>query len=632
DEFPVAVDPKQPKYALLYDSDLAFTRLDIDGDQLLTLEEFRSRHVPKDSWAQEKYKAWLAKSNELFAKRDSNQDQKLSVNEFTSETAMANWIIADGEVLHAVPGVMFHEWSYFSMDRNQDQQLSLEEYLKNKPENIHEKAEEEFHEVDYDKNQSLTFEEYKYLPGTVYIPWDDFWWRDKNQDHYLDVEEFTFRYYRGFSILGQRTLEAFDQDKDNKLSYAEFLKTPDANPIGLPLSRVRDNNNDGKVELREFVGMLDGGAKLLAEQHFAIYDLNKNGELSWDEFSYRLDNTSFPTPAIFAYFDKNDDKLLTFAELYPDQKKQTGSPGTYALTNQKRFQTLDRNRDGFVDWEEYKTSDPGTRMKKGNKQNHTVAVTFTGGTPAAWLRPEDRPVPPSAISVFKGKDKNHDSQLSFAEYLGLHYSPQSEAAAKIIFAHFNRDADEFLTFDEFKASPLANPDAETLFTSRDRNQDKKVDLNEFIAYRTGEGPQKYLGEIFKRFDANGDETLSYDEFKATPDANPTSDIVLPTRDMNGDGKLAISEFSDVPTENPSQTLQTQFEWLDLNHDGFLTLAELKLNDPMIPTPPPATANINSQSSWLKSKYSMIVIGICLLSGLLFLCYKAGKWSAARRMG
>ncbi|QDT45670.1 transaldolase/EF-hand domain-containing protein [Gimesia alba] len=629
DEFPVPVDPTIPKYSILYDSEMAFLRLDTDGDQLLSLEEFRNRQTPNDPWSKTEYEDWLKSADDLFAKRDLNHDNKLSVKEFSSETPLANWIIADGEILHSIPEIMFHEWSFFSMDRNKDHQLSEEEYLRNKPQKIIEKVKEQFQQVDFDKNKSLTFEEYKYHPSTLYIPWEDFWWRDKNHDHFLDAEEFSVRYYRTYPILGQRTLEAFDTNKDGKLSYTEFRKTPDANPIGLSISRVRDNNNDGKVELKEFAGMLDGGAKLLAEEHFAVYDRDKNGELSWAEFSYRLDNTSFPTPAIFAYYDKNQDQLLTYSEMYPDEKKQTGTPGTYALTNQKRFQTLDRNRDGFVNWDEYKTSNPGTRMKKTKQGPRNVAVTFTGGTPAAWLRPEDRPVPPSAISVFKNKDKDHDSQLSFAEYLGRHYSPQSEAAAKTIFAHFNRDSDEFLTFDEFKACPLANPDAETLFTSRDRNQDQKVDLKEFIAYRTGAGPQNYLGEIFKRFDANGDATLDLDEFKATPDAKPTSDIVLPTRDMNGDGKLDISEFSDVPTDKPSQTLQTQFEWLDLNHDGFLTLAELKLNDPIVPTPPPAVANLNSNPSWLVSKNMMIILGVCLAIGLLYLVYKAGKMSAAR---
>ncbi|WP_339733636.1 EF-hand domain-containing protein [uncultured Gimesia sp.] len=629
DEFPVPVDQAIPKYSILYDSDMAFLRLDIDGDQMLSLEEFRNRSTPDHPWSKTEYEKWLKKANDLFAKQDLNQDNKLSVKEFASETPLANWIIADGEILHSVPEIMFHEWSFFSMDRNKDLQLSMDEYLKGKPEHVLEKVKEQFQQVDSDHNKSLTFEEYKYHPSALYIPWDDFWWRDKNHDHYLDSEEFSIRYYRTFPILGQRTLDAFDDNKDGKLSYTEFRKTPDANPIGLSISRVRDNNNDGKVELGEFAGMLEGGAKLLAEAHFSVYDRDKNGELSWEEFPYRLDNTSFPTPAIFAYYDKNQDQLLTFTEMYPNEKKKTGSSGTYALTNQKRFQTLDRNRDGFVNWEEYKTSDPGTRMKKGKQRPRNVAVTFTGGTPAAWIRPEDRPMPPSAISVFKSKDKDHDSQLSFAEYLGKHYSPKSEAAAKIIFAHFNRNSDEFLSFEEFKACPLANPDAETLFTSRDRNQDQKVDLKEFIAYRTGAGPQKYLGDIFKRFDANGDGTLILNEFKATPEAKPTSDIVLPTRDMNGDGKLAISEYSDVPTDKPSQTLQTQFEWLDLNHDGFLTLAELKLNDPIIPTPPPAVANLNSKSSWLASKNIMIVLGVCLAIGLLFLVYKAGKMSAAR---
>jgi Ca2+-binding EF-hand superfamily protein len=629
DEFPVPVDPTIPKYSILYDSEMAFLRLDTDGDQLLSLEEFRDRQTPNDPWSKTEYEDWLKTADDLFAKRDLNHDNKLSVTEFSSETPLANWIIADGEILHSIPEIMFHEWSFFSMDRNKDQQLSADEYLRNKPKKVLEKVKEQFQQVDFDKNKSLTFEEYKYHPSTLYIPWEDFWWRDKDHDHFLNAEEFSVRYYRTFPILGQRTLEAFDDNKDGKLSYTEFRKTPDANPIGLSISRVRDNNNDGKVELGEFAGMLQGGAKLLAEEHFTIYDRDKNGELSWDEFPYRLNNTSFPTPAIFAYYDKNQDQLLTFVEMYPDEKKKNGSPGTYALTNQKRFQTLDRNRDGFVNWEEYKTSDPGTRMKNPKQRPRNVAVTFTGGTPAAWIRPEDRPVPPSAISIFKNKDKDNDSQLSFSEYLGRHYSPKSEAAAKIIFAHFNRNSDDYLSFDEFKACPMANPNAEILFSSRDQNQDKQVDLKEFIAYRTGAGPQKYLGEIFKRFDSDEDGTLSLNEFKATPDAKPTSDIVLPTRDINGDGKLAISEFSDVPTDKPSQTLQTQFEWLDLNHDGFLTLAELKLNDPIIPSPDPEVANVNSNKPWSVSRNMLIGIGVILVLGLLILVYKAGKMSAAR---
>ena len=632
DEFPVPVDQNLPRYSLLYDAGLTLARLDADGDGVLNLEEFRSRQTPDNAWSKAENKKWLETADELFASQDLDQDQKLSLKELSTESPMSPSIIAPGEILHSAPGMTFHEWSFGSMDRNKDHLLNLEEYLRPKPERIHETATVEFQQADHDQNASLTFEEYKYLPNSLYIPWDDFWWRDKDHDQLLTADEFSVRHYRSNPVLGQRTLEAFDQNQDGKLSYTEFLATPDANPIGLPLSRIRDNNNDGRIGLREFSGMLNGSAKLLAENYFTVFDRDQNDELSWGEFAYRLDNTSFPTREIFVHYDANQDELLTFAEMYPDQKKQSGKPGTYALTNQKRFRTLDRNRDGFVNWDEYKTSDPGTRMKNKRKQQQGVAVTFTGGTPAAWIRPEDRPVPPSAKTVFKNKDKSHDGKLSFSEYLGRHYSPQSEAAAKVIFAYFNRDRDEFLSFDEFKACPIANPDAETLFISRDRNQDHQLDFKEFLAYRAGEGPQKYLGEIFARFDANGDENLSLDEFKATPDGRPTSDIILSTRDMNGDGRLDITEYSDVPTDHPTATLKTQFEWLDLNHDGYLTMAELKINDPIIPDSPSKTTSLSGRSSWINSQKLFVAIGIVFVLGLLFVSYKAGKWKAARNSG
>ncbi|QDU49323.1 EF-hand domain-containing protein [Gimesia panareensis] len=632
DEFPVPVNRDLPRYSILYDADLAFARLDTDGNGRLSLEEFRSRQIPENDWSKSEFQTWLNTADKLFDGLDTDQDQHLTLKEFSTESPMSPSIIANGEILHAVPGITFYEWAFGTMDRNKDHLINLEEYLRPKPDRIHETATAEFAQADHDQSKSLTFEEYKYLPSSLYIPWEDFWWRDKDHDQVLTAEEFSLRHYRFNPVLGQRILEAFDQNQDGKLSYTEFLATPDANPVGLPLSRVRDNNNDGRVELREFADMLEGSAKLLAEKHFTVFDRDQNGELTWGEFAYHLDNTSFPTREIFAYYDLNQDELLTFAEMYPDQKKQSGKPGTYALTDQKRFQTLDRNRDGFVNWDEYKTSDPGTRMKNRQKQQAGVAVTFTGGTPAAWIRPEDRPVPPSAESVFKSKDKSYDGKLSFEEYLGRHFSPQSEAAAKIVFAYFNRDHDEYLTFDEFKACPLANPNAETLFTSRDLNQNQQLDFKEFLAYRTGEGPQKYLGEVFARFDANGDENLSLDEFKATPDAKPTSDIILPTRDMNGDGRLDITEYSDVPTDHPSATLKTQFEWLDLNHDGYLTMAELKINDPIIPDPPSETTSLSARSSWIDSQKLLIAVGIVLVLGLLFAAYKAGKWNAARRSG
>jgi Ca2+-binding EF-hand superfamily protein len=604
---PFATLPLDPLAA-----EMSFKRLDLNQDHWLTLGEFQERDVADDPGAPGRLETWRKNSWRLFASLDHDHSGRLSLQEFRPYISDDNWVTADGEILRALPGMFFDERGYRSLDGDHNQRLTLDEYLKPRPQPLHSQAKADFSAADLDGNGYLTFEEYKRTPYGIYYPDRNFKSLDKDRDGHLTPSELPS------DLVTQKIAVAFDADHDGVLSLEEFLATPLANPIGRGQGMVRDENNDGRISLEEFVCGDTGAAQQLWTVHFRQFDSDNDGFLTWEEYPYPVNHNSYPTQPIFAYLDNDHDKRLSFSELFPKPDQQTE-------TFRKQFAAVDRNGDGFWSWEEYHLNDPGVANAPGRSVPGNNSII--GGAPVVWVRPEDRPTLPDGQSVFAERDADHDQRLSFEEYSGKTNSQKGLAIARHQFVHFDRNSDEHLTWEEFRPSPLANPDTEGLFIGRDRDGNNALSVKEFMDYRD-EGIDR-LKKIFERFDADKNGTLSKVEFEATPDANPRSDVLLATRDVNGDGRLNINEFAEI-ADSPLQREMSQFDYLDIDRDGRLTLAELKLNDPAPPKKPSQTVQsrtiLSSPATWSRG---VIVSLIALAVALLFLFFKVGQWAGGR---
>lgn len=611
-EFPVSKHPNADKRPGCTDPELAFLRLDSDGNAALSVDEFLNREPGDDDHFRERLQHWQETAPDIFVSLDGDGNGALSLAEFTPSDFRRDWVVADGELLRPRQGELFHQTRFLSSDQDGDGKLTVEEYVSKLKDKV--MAKSEFANSDLDSNGILTFEEFKYAPRGVFKPRVRFLQLDQDKNNGIELDEFLKQSNR--VLLSQQTFAAFDRDKNGSMTFEEYAMTPHANPVGKSIMAITDENNDGRVSLDEFVRLETPTSRRLKIAQFEMYDLDQSGALTADEFSFPVSWNSFPTPSLFDQLDQNDDDRVTFGEMFPN-------PGNRSTQRKSQFAALDRNGDDFVVWDELKLNNPGTRQANGPKGKRPTFTDGTGGTPMGWIHPEDRPSPPDAATVFKQKDKNQDQNLSLHEYAGVSRAKSVKAA----FSYFDLDGDQSLTFEEFRSTPLANPDAETLLAGLDRDGVAGLTFAEFVGFRASQATDR-LQRIFDRFDSNADGKLSDEEFRATPDAHPTSDIILSSRDGNADGKLDLAEFADV-AGGPNTRESKHFEALDLNRDGYLTLAELKLNDPAPSRVARVGGNADHGRPETAISTTVIVLAVTLAAGLVFLAFMLGRHAASR---
>ena len=113
------------------------------------------------------------------------------------------------------------------------------------------------------------------------------------------------------------------------------------------------------------------------------------------------------------------------------------------------------------------------------------------------------------------------------------------------------------------------------FNGADANKDGFVTKDEIQALQTKQlqalkaRETAQIGEQFKKLDTNHDNQLSLAEFSAAAEPLPTAapDAPIAKLDTNKDGKISRDEYRAPKLAD--------FDKADSNHDGTLTVAELK---------------------------------------------------------
>lgn len=142
-----------------------------------------------------------------------------------------------------------------------------------------------------------------------------------------------------------------------------------------------------------------------------------------------------------------------------------------------------------------------------------------------------------------------------------------EKAAEV-FDKGDADGDESMSFDEWCGLPNRGfIDPVNDFRKLDTNLDAHVDPQE-LAAGTPEWKQKMAANVFPGFDADKDGTLTLAEYRLTMQANPVLRWQYVIREEDADGRLAFSDFQFGSSQFPLLRWLC-FQRLDVNDDAAL---------------------------------------------------------------
>lgn len=128
------------------------------------------------------------------------------------------------------------------------------------------------------------------------------------------------------------TFDALDLDADGQVTLDEFLSLSDSEllPVG-----ARYRGSDWVVTRRELEGEM--------RQEFALYDRNRNGQMTYAEFTGRYGSL---IEATFEHFDSDADGRLSAAELNAGMALEPGNGADLVAE-------FDTDRDGLLSFAEF---------------------------------------------------------------------------------------------------------------------------------------------------------------------------------------------------------------------------------------------------------------------------------------
>jgi Ca2+-binding EF-hand superfamily protein len=199
---------------------------------------------------------------------------------------------------------------------------------------------------------------------------------------------------------------------------------------------------------------------------------------------------------------------------------------------QMRFAGLDTNHDCRITRDEWRGNDVSFNQHDWNGDGVLSGAEVTPGAESPDRDDDDN------FDRFDRLDVNHDGRLSLSEWPG----------DPAVFDRLDVNRDRFLTRDELRR----RGDEGNRFDRLDVNHDGRLSVSEWPGDRV----------TFDRLDLNRDGFLTRDELRQQFDDR--LDRAFRSLDTNADGRVSRAEWrGDL----------TQFDRLDRNRDGFLSLDE-----------------------------------------------------------
>jgi Ca2+-binding EF-hand superfamily protein len=468
-------------------------------------------------------------TEEAFARLDANHDgylspadlpqappeHKLTVQQIV-EAADANHdgSVTFEEAKNLFPNVTFEQFKHF--DLNNDDVISAADSPSAPPHPL-EALLHFLRTADADQNGAITYEEAKAL-----VP-----------------------------ALTQEQFDYLDNNGDGVLTRDDLPAAPPEDPVRrlLNLLRQLDTNHDNAVSYEEILAWVPS----FPQEAFDVLDVNGDGVLTL------ADLPEGPKPyeellALLRQADVNHDEQVTFEELQ----------AVVPQISQEQFDHLDRNGDGVISREDFQSAPPENlylrilRLFKEADANGDKQLT---------LDELQAVIPTFTQHAFDYVDRNDDGVISEADL------PSGPPPGDLeVLMHLLRMADENdngeVTFDELAA--LVPDLTQEQFDHLDRNADgviSKADLPSFP-----DDPQKWLIQLLRQADANGDSKVTFDEMKAL--------LPLVTQeqfdklDRNGDGVISVEDKPEVPID-PQELLIALLHKADVNGNNEVTFDELK---------------------------------------------------------
>lgn len=389
-------------------------------------------------------------------------------------SATAALLLSSVSMLHAAePAKAAAKPTFASLDQDANGQLTADEFLAAPGLPDPKIARRNFHVVDFNRDETLTEEEFRVLPGIV--PVDDRGavpdpvleaaaavlktWReilsdaDRNQDSELSATEWPAAVLKEkLPPFGDLPFESWDADANKAVDHSEAqrliglgygTRTPDGTParsgngrvLYLSWIRTADRSGDHILSQSEFVASYWGTpadrAKLFGE-----IDQNGDRQLRPAEM-LKAPSLNVDAVNLFLHLDKDLDGRLTADEIF-------GNPSTGATRRQAilSVEACDDDQDGKLSLREFHLAPAGLGY-------------------VVWR-------------VLDRKDGDRDGFLSWKEFFP-EPGPAMIGLASELFRRFDRDRDGRLGLDEFDfATDAENVPPEVAFRIKDANRDGRL--------------------------------------------------------------------------------------------------------------------------------------------------------------
>tara|TARA_R110000868_G_scaffold411753_2_gene708862 strand:+ start:12591 stop:20654 length:8064 start_codon:yes stop_codon:yes gene_type:complete len=539
---------------ILYVTLRIYDRKDQDHDAKLSWQEFYAEPSP----------LLIGLAWELFKRFDQNNNGELELNEFEFQVD---------------PTQLSSENAFAACDRNNDSELTLEEYRPLVPQLNPKLAERNFQVVDYDGNKRLSFAEYQTLPD-LFAP-------EKRGTVPDPVAELAMSAHQ----IWQNIQTAADKNSDGQLSQEEWpaaelqKKLP---PLAALKFKAWDTDQNGQVTSEEAGLLLDiaygmrhvtgdplrtPNGLVLYRSYFNNADKNGDNQLSKQEY---LPSIRWPEEKVLTLFNELDTDKNEFLSL-PELSKTTLSN----IDEFNLFLRYDKDLDGFLSPEELAKVNSNDSNKFRLPQG--LAAFDTDGDGKFSLR-EFRMAPMGCsyvtLRVYGRRDQDFDGTLSWEEFY-QEPSPQMIGLAWELFSRFDRNKNGQLELNEFeyqvdpgKMSP------KTAFAIYDQNSDAELSIDEYLTAFSTSKPDLAKRDFYVcDFDKNGH--LSLAEYQTLP--------ALFTQIDRGSVPDPVSELAQAAR----QKWQRIQKAADMNVDGQLSEKEWPLNELQQQLPPLAGLNFKA---------------------------------------
>ena len=612
--FPSAVEVAMQvssSFKTVDDIKAAFKLLDKDGDGQISKTEMQSSGHQFNA----------AQVDAVFALGDVNDDGVLDINEFIS-VMCPSAITVISRLRLKYKNINEVKKAFLGMDKNKDGVLSRDEIV-------------EFGKFNGQEVDAI------FILG------------DLNQDGDIDLEEFVglmcpqaamaiARLTRNVKNIAeaQELFRVLDKNGDGLISQEEMRACGSRfNTIEIEsIFAIGDINNDGEIDLSEFVGVMCPSAstvvgrlsknyKTLEEIKggFKKLDINNDGKISKPEMAQAGLNEQ-EVNAIFALGDSNNDGEIDLDEfiavLCP-----SASAVVFKISQmfkdksgaEAAFKKIDINGDGLISKEEMSKATFAGNAKLSNIEVNAIFelgdINKDGEIDLdeflAVMIPKAGASTTSSFQSSQVTSVQMSSSSSFktTSYCSVGMTFGSVADAKAAFRRFDVNGDGVMDKDEMMqmmssaaGKKVSAMEVDTMFKQGDLDGDGQIDMQEFIklmfpksaaALAKLQSSFKSLNDIkmaFRKVDIDGDGHISLDELRSMMSGFSGEEVeaVFAIGDQDKSGGIDFTEFIAMMIPDSGsilgkissrfstiQQVMDGFKKIDANGDGAISRSEMK---------------------------------------------------------